>query len=299
MSDFSKTFLRERISDEDRPWEHFGIFGKHPGWDDHIEDLPMPTASMATAKQLLYVQGVGSQISSGAWARLADDVRLADFNHAFLWVRGRSFLLGRMWASRDGKKRAHFPMIALVQGGNVARDAILDSLLAQLEHVAAGCRAARSADEVRAVIAKAGNDAKAPPANGAPITLRATRDAVMQIARDFRQNPSPGTRLPADPNDLPRSLRFWSRVCTALAPSDVPLLFLAPLREPWLDLLIGEPAPDKFFCLRACPPALPIAHNAMTNEAAEELDADEIAKSVAAGRPPAGERSWISRLLGH
>ena len=301
MSDFLKTFLRERIGDEDRPWEHFGIFGKHPGWNDHIEDLPLPTMSMAMAKQLLYVQGIGSQISSGAWARLTDEVRLADFDHAFLWLRGRSFLVGRMWASRDGKKRAHFPMVALVQGGSVARDAMLGSILAQLERVALGCRAARSAEQVREVIASA-EDASAAPvelsANGEHSTFRASREAVLKIARDFRQNPSPCTRLPADPNDLPGSLRFWSRVCAALAPADFPLLFVAPLREPWVDLLINEPAADKFFCLRACPPAVPVAPGATADGPTEELDADEIAKTVAAGRSPAGS-SWISRLLGH
>ena len=109
MSEFSKIFLRERIGDDQQPREFFGIFGKHPGWDDHIEDLPLPTMSMALAKQVLYVQGIGSQISSGAWTRLPENARLPDFNHAFLWVRGRQFLAGRMWASRDGKRRAHFP----------------------------------------------------------------------------------------------------------------------------------------------------------------------------------------------
>jgi hypothetical protein len=303
MSDFLKTFLRERIGDENRPWEHFGIFGKHPGWNDHIEDLPLPTMSMALAKQLLYVQGIGSQISSGAWARLPEEVRLADFDHAFLWLRGRSFLVGRIWGSRDGKKRAHFPMITLVQGASVSRDALLGSILAQLEVVASACRDTRSADDVRAIVSGAEEVSRSPatPAvngAGAGPTLHASRDAVVKIARDFRQNPSPSTRLPADPNDLPGSLRFWSRVCAALAPSDVPMLFLAPLREPWLDVLINEPAPQRFFCLRACPPAVPIAHHAAAAGPAQELDADEIAKTAAAGRAPAGN-SWISRLLGH
>lgn len=300
MSDFLKTFLRERIGDENRPWEHFGIFGKHPGWNDHIEDLPLPTMSMALAKQLLYVQGIGSQISSGAWARLPEETRLTDFDHAFLWMRGRSFLIGRMWGSRDGKKRAHFPMVTLVQGGCVTRTAWLGSILAQLEVVASACRATRSADDVHAIAAGAAQPAtpSAPTSlNGASITLRANREAVLQIARDFRQSPSPSTRLPADPDDLPGSLRFWSRVCSALGPSDVPMLFLAPLREPWLDVLINEPSAERFFCLRACPPVVPVARNAAA-ESVQELDADEIAKTASAGRAPAGN-SWISRLLGH
>ena len=301
MSEFSKTFLRERIDDEERPWEHFGIFGKHPGWNDHIEDLPLPTHSMAVAKQLLYVQGIGSQISSGAWSRLAADARLADFGHAFLWIRGRAFLAGVMWASADGKKRAHFPMIAVVQGGNVARDTILGSIFGQLERIAERCRAVRSAEEVRTIISSMDNSVPFPPdaSAGPKITFPAVRESVLQIARDFREKPSPCTRLPSDMYDLPRSLRFWARVCTALAPADVPLLFVSPLGGDWVDLLVGEPAPEKFFCLRAAPQALPIAYSAMPNGNVEEVDADEIAKTAAAGKPPAGERSWISRLLRH
>jgi len=119
MSEFTKSFLRDRIDDTDGSAEVFGIFGKHPGWDDHIEDLPLPTASLVEAKRLLYVHGIGSQISSGAWARLPAEACLPEFNHHLLWVRGRQFLAGRLWASRDGKRRAHFPMVALVHGINL------------------------------------------------------------------------------------------------------------------------------------------------------------------------------------
>src|SRR3954468_1418436 len=98
---------------------------------------------MAAAKQLLYVQGIGSQISSGAWARLAEEARLPGFDHAFLWVRGSQFLAGRLWASRDGKGRAHFPMVVLVHGLDGVRNSALTSTLARLENVAAVCRAAR------------------------------------------------------------------------------------------------------------------------------------------------------------
>ena len=157
MSDFLKTFLRDRFEDEKRPRECFGIFGKHPGWDDHIEDLPLPTASMALAKQLLYVQGIGSQISSGAWTRLTPETRLAHFNHAFLWLRGSQFLVGRMWASSDGKRRAHFPMVAVFHGVELPHAAAIDSMLTRLDKVCADCRATRSADQVRKVISQVSN----------------------------------------------------------------------------------------------------------------------------------------------
>lgn len=298
MSEFSKTFLRERIGDEKQPRELFGAFGKHPGWDDHIEDLPLPTASMATAKQLLYVQGIGSQISSGAWTRLGEEARLSGFDHAFVWVRGRQFLAGRMWASCDGKRRTHFPMIALVQGINVPLDPALEWILAQLENVAAGIRAANSADEVREVVREAWSAVREVPEERAATdvsrcVLHAPRAASLQLASDFRENPR--TRLPADPRDLPTSLRFWSRVCTALAPVDAPLLFLAPCGEPWVDVLAGEPRPEQFFCLRAGLQALPYARETTPQDTVEELDADELIKAASGDEG----RSWISRLLRH
>jgi hypothetical protein len=302
MSEFSKTFLRERIGDDKQPREIFGIFGKHPGWNDHIEDLPLPTASMAMAKQLLYVQGIGSQISSGAWARLKEPALLPDFDHIFLWVRGCQFLAGRMWASRDGKRRAHFPMVAVVHGINVARETALDPILTRLESVATGCQATRSAEDVRAIIDQPWSDLRdAAGANpdSAPATLGLARNSALKLAANFHDQVLPSRRLPADPADLSRSLRFWSRVCTALGPADTPLLFIMRNGAAWLDVLAGEPAPERFFCLRAGPEALVVSGAASPEEPSEEVDADELIKVVKSGQVPGEERSWISRLLRH
>ena len=258
MSEFTKNFLRERIDDAEGSAEYFGIFGKHPGWDDHIEDLPLPTVSMVTAKQLLYVQGIGSQISSGAWSRLSAGACLPDFNHILLWVRERQFLVGRLWASRDGKRRAHFPMIALVHGINLPLEAAFGPLLAQLEQVVAGCRATTSADTVRKVIARVSSEPPVlpdkPPDPGP--TLRIARSSVLGLTRDLRGNLPPRCRLPADPLDCLRSLRFWSRVCASLASPDIPLVFLAGTRRP-VDPMCSPASPLRrisFVFARAWPP---------------------------------------------
>lgn len=297
MSDYSKTFLREGIEDGDRSGEYFGIFGKHPGWDDHIEDLPLPTMSMAMAKQLLYVQGIGSQISSGAWARLAEDARLPDFEHAFVWMRGRQCLVGRMWASRDGKKRAHFPMIALYQGINVQPDTVVESMLARLEKIAAGCRAARSAEKVREVISHHANGHVGVEETGS-VALRLDRNSVSRFTRDLRGNLPPSCRLGADPGDAPRTLRFWARICSALASPEMPLLLIAPRGASWIDVLAREPIPTQFFCLRAKPPALPMSYASESPGPVEEVDADSSIKSALEGKGEGGGRSWFLRMMG-
>jgi hypothetical protein len=262
---------------------------------------------MATAKQLLYVQGIGSQISSGAWTRLAEEARLPGFDHAFLWVRGRQFLAGRLWASCDGKRRSHFPMVVLVHGLDGLRNSALASILTQLENIAAACRAARSADHVREVIADAWGGARettdSDPAaldesdskDATPTTLCVPPSLMLQIAGDFRESVPPFSRLPADPYDVTRNLCFWPRVFTALAPAETPLLFMAPLGQPWLDVLACEPPPEKFFCLRAALQALPIARGTAPQDLAAEMDADEFVKTASGG----AERSWISRWLRH
>ena len=98
MSDFFKKFLVEDL-------RRFGsggcqvalaAFGKHPGWDDHVEDLGLETESLNIAKTVLYINGIGGQIDSGEWDKLDAAQQLPAFNHLFLWLRGSQFLIGRM-----------------------------------------------------------------------------------------------------------------------------------------------------------------------------------------------------------
>src|SRR5260370_12574366 len=67
MSDFYKKFLLEdvrKLGTSSARQIFLGAFGKHPGWDDHVEDLGLETESLIYAKTLLYVQGIGAQIHS-------------------------------------------------------------------------------------------------------------------------------------------------------------------------------------------------------------------------------------------
>jgi hypothetical protein len=95
MSRFWKRFLREGqrfFGRGPKPQIWLGAFGKHPGWDDHIDDIGLETESLLLAKQILYVDGIGGQVNSGEWERLDGARRLAEFKHIFLWKRGDAFL---------------------------------------------------------------------------------------------------------------------------------------------------------------------------------------------------------------
>src|SRR5436190_11797184 len=147
MKSFAKEFLQE---DRGAGRQIFvGACGKHPGWDDHIDDLGLETESMVAAKQLLYVEGIGGQI--GAWEKLDWTAQVA-FNHAFIWRRETQLLVGRMWASSDGKKRTRYPMVVCAHCTGANLSLVLDTLLAWLEELKTRTMATKSADDVRAMM---------------------------------------------------------------------------------------------------------------------------------------------------
>ena len=66
MSRFLKVFLRVPL----RAGIEVAGFGKHPAWDDHIDDIGLNTETLVLAKQLLYSEGIATQLASGAWDQL-------------------------------------------------------------------------------------------------------------------------------------------------------------------------------------------------------------------------------------
>src|SRR5262245_6353918 len=87
------------------------MFGKHPGWNDHIPGINMDTETLAHVKQVMYVGGIGGRIDAGAWRSLEAEKRLEGFEHVFLWLRNGHVLLGRMHSSEDGLRRKEYPLV--------------------------------------------------------------------------------------------------------------------------------------------------------------------------------------------
>ena len=80
-------------------------FGKHPGWDDHIDDIGLETDIIIAVKRILYVQGVGGNIDSGSWDKLQENQPIEEFKHTLVWCIDGNLIVGRLWSSRDGKAR--------------------------------------------------------------------------------------------------------------------------------------------------------------------------------------------------
>jgi hypothetical protein len=270
-----------------------GAFGKHPGWDDHIEDLGLETETLALARKVFYVEGVGGQIDKGAWEKLPPGMRLDNFNHSFVWHRSGQFLVGRMWSSSDGKGRTRYPMVICAHFSGATLSWGVEQLLPRLAELEQACRSAKTAEEVRgllardraalrAALAQARPDTRSPAL--APDSLQLfVRDAVFgpdqqgwnRILYDLQNRMAPfatghfeakdtaawaqHTRLPVAPAFAGNALLLWNEFLANRIDRRVPMLLILPSGQPWLDVICGEPSSSEFFCLRAQPDALPLA----------------------------------------
>jgi hypothetical protein len=129
------------------------VFGKHPGWDDHIEDLGIETEQLIALRQTFYVDGIGGNVETG---RVGQDGRrqAIPFHHVVAGARlreGSSW--GVLWASKDGKGRDKYPMVVFVQGFEVFSPAwMLDYACPGWSRWKAAARAALSAAEIRNIV---------------------------------------------------------------------------------------------------------------------------------------------------
>jgi hypothetical protein len=66
-------------------------------------------------------------------------------------------------------------------------------------------------------------------------------------------------RVPAVPELLLDSVLSWMRLFSSFSGRHVPILITAPTGESWMDVTLGQPGEEEFFCLRASPKSLPSA----------------------------------------
>lgn len=313
MSQFFKKFLTEegsRLNPESGQYLALGAFGKHPGWDDHIEDLGLETETLTLAKRILYIQGVGGQIDTGAWEKLESAQRIEGFNHVFVWQRSGQFLLGRLWSSSDGKGRTRYPMVICVQCIGVSLRWGLEYILPRLQELEQACKDAASAAAVRALLDSARSRLRALLVHAEKATE--FTPSVAQAVQRFVANPAFGPeqqgwfrilyqvqnqmavfgqgsfnpkgdltalrpqqiRLPVGADTPEQALLLWRRFLSTRIDRSVPIFMSLPAGESWLDAVLGEPSSSEFFCLRARPAILPFA-----TEVPYELNEDFKAKA--------------------
>jgi hypothetical protein len=314
MSRFLKVFLRDPLSERIQ----IAGFGKHPAWDDHIDDIGLTTETLVLTKQLLYSEGIATQLASGAWDQIEKSANAIEFDHRFVWGRDQQTILGAIWASSDRKGRTRFPLVICAHAGFDGPRAI-GLLFDPIERLGTLCRTAKTREEIRDAFRQAHgefNGALLPSmsdnlftaitdsgANSilpALVTLSAGLKGKRQ--REAAKTSESHFRVVSHSSLVKDNLIFWSAyLSTRCTGSRLPYVVIAANGKRWIDLIVGEPLQNDFFCLRANENALPITWIEIekTQLGKLESEAKDYLRTYELGAPTftRRRRSWWSDLF--
>ena len=131
---------------------YLGAFGKHVGWNDHIDDPGLETQRLVDFKTLVYIEGIAPNIEAGKWDKLEPDARIEGFGHVLLMRSRGDLLIARIWSSRDGKGRDKYPMGVAAQFHGASLEWALATVLPELESVQQRCEQATTAEQVISIL---------------------------------------------------------------------------------------------------------------------------------------------------
>jgi len=292
----------------DAPRLYLSGFGKHPGWNDHMDEIGLITDSLIKAKAIIY-DGIAHQVESAAWSKQGPDKIAPSFDHVIHWRRFSESLTGLMWSSSDGKGRSLYPMITLAHcvGQPFAWQA--EEVLPALTEVGTKCRAATTSYEVVTILNTAQESLRgrlaqnpATAATGPGLGVKEwsayftrEQELMRRLLHHVKVNLAPFApgsyawcdvkkttpaqsrtlRLPVVPGASPaESVNAWlSFLGTQIDPA-VPLLALLPAGRTWIDVIIGEPKETDFVVLRTLPTAT-VIETCIPYQLAPEISSNE------------------------
>jgi len=265
-------------------------FGKHPGWDDHMEDIGLETDMLVAAKRILYIQGIAGNIEHGRWSELETKRLSIEFGHSFIWCREDDIVAGRLRSSRDGRGRTSYPMVVCAHCRRLPLRWVYDHVLTRLARLEAECMNSSSAGEVRICLSECQKElsgiSEATTASGEEYTDRADlmgqlaeypelgpgEEGLIRILYHIDREISVGSLPPADKDrcrhsalarvplsgeHLPEALILWMQLLLGIYGQECGVLVLIPPSRTWLDLIVGEPGPAQLYCLRASSDVVP------------------------------------------
>jgi len=309
MTRFSKVFLRE----PSRGQVYLAGFGKHPAWDDHIDDIGLETDSLVIAKQVIYSEGIASQISSGVWNQLETSHHAIDFDHRFVWRRAAQCILGGIWASTDGKGRTHFPLVICLQSDGPSLG-VVGRFLDPIERLGKAWKQEKTKEGVHAARNRMASEIYASYSRtpGEVFSLEGNPDentflpVLLALSAGFngRTGSDFGTsgfhfRLPGISTGAAENLGFWAGYIDRYHHQGLPCLAIAPTGKRFVDLIAGEPQSREFFCLRADEVALPETWTTASRSVAKryESGARDYLQTFRQGSDREQKHSWWSRLI--
>jgi hypothetical protein len=273
---------------------HIAAFGKHPGWDDHIDDIGFETDIFITVKRILYIQGIGGNIDSGSWDALQKNQPIEEFKHALVWYMDGNLIVGRIWSSRDGKGRTSYPMVVCVHCCQLPLEWVLKNVFPLLERVEETCAATTSEAEVRLTIESAQKELRqiTQKCEPSPILPSVCTDVMARLAKYpemggpnhqgflhilyhierevTRDHPETSKgknfrpillRVPISPPLVMESTPLWFNFLLKKFGMNTSVLMLMPLQKQWMDIIIGEPTPLQLYCLRASLGVIPLTNS--------------------------------------
>jgi formylglycine-generating enzyme required for sulfatase activity len=200
----------------------------------------------------------------------------------------------------------------------------LDHVLPRLEQIEQDCVTTQSAAEVRSILNQHRTDLRAvasgqttdltpptldtafiarfatrpefgPKQEGWLRILYALQSQCVSFARGKFNSKSVAStirpqhiRVPRAADSISKAIVQWSGFFLSQVDPQTPLLLTVPIEEQWLDVILGEPASQELFPLRATPKAMPLASEVPYTLSAEFRErASQLLATLEAGRPPA------------
>ncbi|MEO0482007.1 MAG: hypothetical protein AAF138_00085 [Planctomycetota bacterium] len=134
------------------------VFGKHPGWADHMEEIGLETPGLVDLRRALYSEGIARVVDSGAWEALDDADRLERIEHTFVRRWKGTLTIGRLWSSEDGRGRKKYPMVVAVESDGLPAARAIRLAMPACSAAREVFVATRDADGVRAAFATLQDD---------------------------------------------------------------------------------------------------------------------------------------------
>lgn len=272
----------EAVFQETNSRLHLALFGKHPCWNDHMEDYGLHTPSLLEFKRRLYYEGISGRLDSGAWRNLAPELRLETFDHELVWTGGTGVIFAVLWHSADAGGRASYPMVAAAHFLTSRLPARIAPVFDALHEIARDCRAAQSREAIGEIQSR-----------GVERLIQAARSLVPMSAQtwdrtcreDFinhegfgsggdgfarlfyalteYQTINPATRNTfcyrvTDGGAGTESLNLWQTLLRSQLEPPHPLLACRCRTQSWVDVLAGDFAAEEFYRLKVGPGELPL-----------------------------------------
>lgn len=261
---------------------HLALFGKHPCWNDHMEDFGLRTPSLLEFKRRLYYEGISGRLDSGAWRNLSPEHRLEAFDHEVLWTGATGVIFAVLWHSADAGGRAAYPMVAAAHFLTARLPAKVGPVFEALQLIAQDCRDAHDRDAIAQAQSRGLERLIQAARSLVPMSTqtwdRACREDFINhegfgtggdgFARLFYalteyQNLNPATRNTfcyrlTDGGAGTESLNLWQTLLRAQLDPSHSLLATRCRTQPWVDILAGDFPSEEFFRLKAGPGEVPL-----------------------------------------